>query len=574
MTVGGSLKVLGRFDECIGRLGAALADESLGPEDRVLALKDMCWAQAIVDPDAAADNVGRGEALLDQVDDELAGRFLSDSSFVDVMAGRLDDAELKLRRALDRLPPGNRYRTGSYINLALNRWDRHGDYDGRLAAQTETLDEVWRVYPSDAPGQCRDLAMLHMWAGDRARARHYLERARSGARSNPLIRLEATAALAALDGDETALPALLATAARWGDGYTLDAVGMYTIGTLGPGRPAGEATGYFETVEAPILTAGAYALRVAADGDDAAALRLIDDALDAAGARAYRLYLTAARYRVTRETTDLEEFLSMTTAGSRLLPGFVPLGELPRDRPDLSVNYPIDSVLDSGWSAAVQLRLDEVPYLELALLGGFQLMARGEVVELTDRQKQMVTLFVMGHDRQEVAEALWPDVDADRQRNNMGVQVSLLRSALEPWGAPTYVFKDGLRRVRSDYGTLRAALDDGDAAAVHRTFAEPFAAGLQIDEIAEHGAWLRQRVLACLCEGARSADHHTAVGFLVRALEMDPLNEDVLRELLVRLRESGQTHLAQRYLASFEERLMQETGLEPLQETLSVLQGA
>lgn len=572
MTVGGSLKVLGRFEESVDRLSAALADEDLTSEDRVLALKDMCWSQAIVDPESAARTVSRGEALLDQVDDELAGRFLSDSSFVDVMAGRLDDAATKLRRALDRLPPDNSFRTGAYTNLALNRWDRHGDYDGRLAAQTEALDEVWRVYPSDAPGQCRDLAMLHMWAGETSKAREYLERARSGARSNPLIRLEATAALAALDGDERELSALLATAARWGDAYTLDAVGMYAIDTLRPGRPAVDAKAIFDAVDPPILTASAYALLMAGD-DHAGALRLIDEASQAAGARAYRLYLTAARYRITREEADLDEFLSLTTAGARLLPGFVPLGELPGDRPDLSVNYALDRVLDSGWTAAIELRLAEVPDLELKLVGGFELRLRGRPVELTDRQKQMVTLFVMGRDRQEVAEALWPDVDADRQRNNMGVQVSLLRAALEPWALPTFVFKDGLKRVRSDYESLLVALEDGDAATVLRLYDEPFAAGLQVDEITEHGSWLRQRALTCLCDGARSTNHHTAIGYLSRALELDPLNEDVLRALLLRLREAGQTHMAQRHLATFEERLMQETGLEPLPETLAVLQG-
>jgi hypothetical protein len=139
--------------------------------------------------------VARGEALLDGVDPELAGRFLSDASFVDTMAGRFDAAAAKLERSLAVLPADSAFRSATQINLALNRWDAVGDYDGRVAAQTRTLDAVWRLYPSDAPGQCRDLAMLHAWAGDRDRSpRGYLEQALRGERANPIVGLEARAA--------------------------------------------------------------------------------------------------------------------------------------------------------------------------------------------------------------------------------------------------------------------------------------------------------------------------------------------------------------------------------------------
>lgn len=572
ITVGGALKVLGRFDEAVSRLRAALATDDLSAEDEVLALKDMCWAQATFDLESAEATVLRGEARLAEVDDELAGRFLSDASFVDVMAGRLDLAAAKLKRALERLPRDNPYRTGISINLALNLWDRLGDFDGRLAAQAETLPEVWRLYPSDAPGQCRDLATLHWWTGDVARAREYLERARAGARSSPLVRLEATAALAAMDGETAAFPGLVATAARWEDDYTLDAVARHAILTLPEEATLALATEYFEAVRAPVLSAAAYALRLAAAGEERAALAVLADAEGRAGARAYRLYLSAARYRVSRQATDLEGFLSVTTAGTRLLPGFVPLSELPRDRPELAAAYPLREVLASGWKEAVESRAHEIPSLEVTLLGGFELRLMGDAIELTDRQKQMVTLFVMGRDRNQVAEALWPEVDEDRQRNNMGVQASLLRSALEPWGVATFVHKDGLRRVASDLDALRDALEAGDAGTVSRVYREPFAGGLEVGAIAEHGDWLRQKVIDCLTSGARAADNVTAADYLSRALELDPLNEDTLRDLLIRLRASGRTHLARRRMAEFEARLMQETGLEPLPETLSVLQ--
>ena len=53
-----------------------------------------------------------------------------------------------------------------------------------------------------------------------------------------------------------------------------------------------------------------------------------------------------------------------------MLPGLVPLERLPRARPDLARHYPLGEVLKSGWKAAIERRLGEVPPLEVALLGG------------------------------------------------------------------------------------------------------------------------------------------------------------------------------------------------------------
>src|SRR5690606_35594306 len=232
LTVGAAHKARGRFAEAVPHLRAALDTGELEPADELLALKELCWCLAIVDRPSAPAAVARGEEILDSVDPELAGRFLSDASFVDMMDGRFADADAKLVRALEYLPLDNQYRTGARINLALNRWDRLGDYDGRLAVQVDTLEEVWRLYPNDAPGQCRDIAMMYWWAGDFTAARRYLEHARKGERSNPVVGLEARAALAALDGDVGAFPRLLERAALLGDHYTFDVIAMHALNTL------------------------------------------------------------------------------------------------------------------------------------------------------------------------------------------------------------------------------------------------------------------------------------------------------------------------------------------------------
>ncbi len=574
ITAGSAHKVLGQHREATIRLRAGLAADSprLLPDDEVFALKELCWSLALVDADQVAEVIARGEALLDRVDPELAGRFLSDSSFVDIVRQDYSAASVKLERALAVMPEDSPFRSGMQINLALNRWDEHGDYDGRLAAQMRTLPSVWRLYPSDAPGQCRDIAMLYAWAGDLASARSYLEEAVRGERSNPLVGLEARAALAALDGEVQAFPGLLETAKAWSADYTIDAIAMYAIDALPPGAPLAEAMAYYQQVPAPALATAAYARRLAQHGSEGEALGVIDAALVTYSPRGYRLFLLAARYAVTRSAADLEALQAVTTAGARLLPGLVPIEQLPRDRPELARHYPLDAVLSSGWKDAIALRLEELPDLELRLLGANELLFAGRKLELTDRHKQLIALFTLGLTREEVAEAVWPEVDQAKQRNNMGVQISLMRRVLEPWGVPAYVHEDGLRRVRSDHAELLRALAAGDAERVSTLYQEPFAAGLTLDVIEEHRSSLRERVVSLLCEAAEAAAPARAVTYLSRVLELDPLNEEALRSLLQRLMERGRVREAQRRFAEFKRRLSDELGLEPLPETLAALE--
>ena len=571
LTVGAVHKVLGRYAEAIAHLEGALATGELEPDDEILALKELCWCLAIVDPSRAAQVVAQGEAILDDVDPELAGRFLSDASFVDMMAERFDDADAKLVRALEYLPPDNLFRTGARINLALNRWDRHGDYDGRLAVQLDTLDTVWRVYPNDAPGQCRDVAMMYWWVGDFAAARRYLERAREGERANPLVGLEASAALAALDGDVSPFPRLLERAALLGDHYTLDVIAMHALNTLPLDAPDELVEGYLASVAEPVLALGSYARIRAGRGQVDEVLARLDAVLAEYSQRPYQIYLRAARYRITRSASDLEAYLGLTTAGKRLLPGLVPIEELPRERPDLGAPYSIGAVLGSGWKALVEQRLGEIPNLELRTMGELEIRVLGRALDLTDRQKQLALLFSLGKGREEVAESMWPEVDVAKQRNNMGVQVSLLRKKLEPWGVPTYLFEDGLVRFDSDHSELMVALSAGDAATVCELYREPFAPGLVLEALEEHRAWLREQVVDCLREAALRAEPTVALRYLQRVIELDPLHEEAVRHLLERLVERGRAADARRHYQAFAARLRAELGLEPLAETRAVL---
>ncbi len=569
VTAGAAHKVLGRFPAAVARLERALDVGGMTPDDTIFALKELVWSLALVDDDRALEMVARGEAMLDDVDPELAGRFLSDASFVDTMAGRFDAAAAKLERSLATLPADSPFRSATQINRALNRWDAVGDYDGRVAAQTRTLDAVWRLYPSDAPGQCRDLAMLHAWAGEATTARGYLERALRGERANPIAGLEVRAALAALDGDVSAFPQLFERARAWGKEDAADVIAMHAIDALPDDAPIADARAYFGALRASGLAVAAYAKRLARAGEPDEALRLLADAAATYTPRGYRLYLAAARFAITRSGSDLDEFLALTTAGPRLLPGLVSLADLPRDHPELAAAYPLADVLASSWKEAIALRMDEVPDLELRVLGGFDLRFMGRSLDLTDRQKQLVTLFLLGMSREQVAEAIWPEVDRAKQRNNMGVQFSLMRRVVEPWGTPTFVFEDGLRRVDSDHARVLAALEAGDAERVLASYRDPFAPGMDQDAIDDHRTWLRERVVAVLTSAAEGAEPEVAERYLTRVLELSPLDEEALRSLLRRLVARGRTREAQRHYAAFAERLRAEMGLEPMDETRS-----
>lgn len=571
ITVGAALKVLGQHKESAERLTAALDSGALSRDEEVMALGELCWVQAFTDPTAALLTVKRAEALLSSVDPERAGRFLVNAFFVDINQQRFGEALKKLERALEYFPLESPYRLGARINYALARWDMHGDVETRLEVQAETLPSVWRLYPSDAPGQCRDLAMLHWWLGDKAAARAYFEEAARGARRNPLVGVEVKAALARMDGDTTPFHRLLHAAEEWGDAYTLEMITMHGVKALARDRAAAE-TLYARSSSQGGLAAAAYAELLAAHGEGARAARMIEENLEQYVDRARQLYLKAARYRISREPQHLSDFLNHTTAGARLLPGFIPLCELPRDQPELSLGYPLEMVMASDWGEARELRASELPDLELFLLGRFRVRRLGKDLQLTERQQQLLTLFALGLRREEVAEAMWPEASAGKQRNNLGVQLSLLRRELEPWGVRTYVFEDGLRRVSTDLGKLTAALADRDAHAALGLYQEPLAPGLALGAVESAREQLREEVIRLLLEAATDAEEEPALSYLTRIVELEPLHERALQGLLRLLLRRGRRREVHRRYRAFADQLEKELGLEPLPETTSLLE--
>ena len=184
----------------------------------------------------------------------------------------------------------------------------------------------------------------------------------------------------------------------------------------------------------------------------------------------------------------------------------------------------------------------------------------------------MLALLALGHDRDAVAEALWPEGERRVQRNNLHVQTTLLRRALEPWGVSTYLDAGGLVRADVDLARLRAALAAGDAAACAAGYREPLAPGVDLPLVDEARGELRAKVVALWTRAAAAAtDGAEAIALLERVLEVEPLDEDALAELLVRLVRAGRRHEARRRYEAFAALAARELGVAPAQATRAAL---
>lgn len=566
--VGAAHQRLGEFGPAIARLSLALEAPAFGPATRLAVARELMVPLGVTDPKAGYALLERAEAWIPHAEPEVAARFLGNSAILHAHASDFAAAIATTERSLTLYPADSPHRVGSEVNLALFRWDLHGDFDARLHGQLATLDRIADTYAVQALGQCRDLGMFHAWLGDWAAARRHLARAAAGVDINPPIATEALAALAYLDGDRDAVGEQLRRAMLFPNPYVGDMVSMYRILLdLEAGDPDGAARTFERSPRGP-FAASAHARVMAANGEVEAALALIDE--NANSARGERLYLTASRYLITRDASDLEAFLTTTTAGARLLPGFLPLDTLPSDTA-LAAHYPIEELLRSGRVDAIAAREAEVPPLHLDVLGEFEARVLGRAVDLTGRQRHILALLLLGLPRHQVAEAVWPETDAKKQRNNLNVQLAALRKILEPWGLPSYLGEHGLRHVESDHRMLLAALDAGDVVGVHARYREPFAPGVDLSPVEEERARLRERVVAALYEASDEAP--ASEPWLLRILELESLHEEALQRLLRGLLRRGRRREALGRYRAFEARLRDELDLEPLPETRALLAG-
>jgi DNA-binding SARP family transcriptional activator len=568
--VGYALCLTGRREEGLRELLEAAAMPEASVNERLVCYMQAVWHLAEHDPDRARQVAALGEGLLAEADPEYAGRFLSNVHRLSFRAGNWEEAEAILRRALAYFPATSTRRPIVVGNLAIVQWHRSGDVEALLAGRAEALALNVEHYPSNVPGDHLQLGEVKLFLGRRFEALKHFRLAWRWARANPGWALQAEALRANLEGDLEAFPKLLARAGAWPDAAMPDRVRALWAKTLREGGRAEQALRLLGKHDG-FRTALERALVLHALGQEA--LATLPAEPGEASEREARLYWQAARYRITRRADDLAALLDLTLVRERILPGLVPLDELPRERPELSRFYPVVEVLRSGWKEAIALKIDEAPQLELDLLGTFSVRRLGERVSLSARQRDLLVLLALGRGREAIGEALWPGTDPDKARNNLYVQLNLLRKALEPWGVPTYVAEGGLIRTRADLWELEEALERGDPERVWQLYRGPLAPGADIAAVDEARENLHKQVVELLTRGAQAEGGQRAQGYLERVLELEPLHEEAMQHLLCLLVTRGRHREAERRYRRFAERLKGELDLEPLPRTRRIIEG-
>lgn len=280
----------------------------------------------------------------------------------------------------------------------------------------------------------------------------------------------------------------------------------------------------------------------------------------------YKLQHLTARYLISRDEQFLNRLLNSSLERDRLFQYLlISLEALPRHRPELAQNYPLKDVLSSNWGEAIGDRIADIPPLQLKVLGTFEAFVLGEKVNLTERQKQILMLMLVGVNREVMAEAMWPEGDKKKVRNNLYVQLNLLRKVLEPWGKSTYLFDDGLAKTQADLFDLRAAIAQSDTERVLQLFRYPLAPGVDLPLLDEIRETLKNEVVSLLFTKSGTRKSLEAI------LKLDPLNEEALQQLMKQLIHRGRRLEARQHYKRFADLLKKEMQLEPLEETRRLL---
>lgn len=580
LLVGNALAAVGRASEGGSMLEALAEEATLPPDLRLQALGDAIYALA-GDPDCHA----RARELLEASADlaasasaERRGLFFSTASVLDFRAGDLAAAKRMVERALGELPADNPLRFGPLINLAVLSWNSEGDLEGRIRLQESCLELCRAHYPDHVVGVCRDLAHLSLYLGRTERARAYLAEARRFGASRPLFLLDVEAMSAALDKDLPRLREVASFAVGCGDAGMADAVTWRYLTALRHAAGAAGAAGTARVVEAetdlrPLGPFGTVALALALldTGEPAGAEALLERVQPEDDEREFRLEWAAARYQVTRDEAELDRLIGLTKSGAAILPALVPLGALPRHRPELARSYPLPNVMRSGWRQAAEARADELPRLEVEYLGSTRVTVLGEVVEVAGRSRDLLAMLLLRVGRREIGATLWPESNRTKVRNNLSVQYSLLRHVLEPWGTRRYLPDDALEHTGADVWRLEQALRARDADAALTLYRGPFAPLVDVPAVVDARTHLERAMVDLLVGRAATAHADRAVHYLRRALEIDPLDEGAVQALLGRLVAAGRAGEAEQRYRRFEADLRRELGTEPRAETRAVL---
>jgi LuxR family transcriptional regulator, maltose regulon positive regulatory protein len=260
------------------------------------------------------------------------------------------------------------------------------------------------------------------------------------------------------------------------------------------------------------------------------------------------------------------------------------------------------------WAMTLLDGLPAVPSapLEVGVLGPTTLRRAGRIVEHPNWRRERVRALLLlllargGGAREEIAGALWPDLDEEAAARNLRVTLSYLLAVLEPdreEGAPSFYVRSegaslrlaGHEWLRVDAWEMERLLDAADAA---DRAGEPSSALTQYREavalyrgpyLAEAGyeTWAlphRDRLSARFVAGAVRAGELTlasdntdeALRLAAHALEVEPYSEPAHRLVVAAHAASGDVAAARRAIDTCLQQL-DELGVTPTEDTRMVL---
>lgn len=244
--------------------------------------------------------------------------------------------------------------------------------------------------------------------------------------------------------------------------------------------------------------------------------------------------------------------------------------------------------------------------LRVRLLGGFEVWHGDRKVEGFESQKvRALFAYLASHrdrvlSREHLAELLWPERDSEAARHVLRQAIYNLRSALPGGGdqvqlvvsdsqgvhlnplASLWVdvasFEEALRR-----GKERGSLDPHQLSVAAQLYRGDFLAGFYVKNSEGFEEWLvteQERLREAAIDGLRTlidiysrrGEYRVGIHFARRLMAVEPLSEEVCRDLMRMCFRAGRRSLALAEYERLHKRLRSELSVEPLRETRELYQ--